>query len=128
MGLKCRNVLRRVATSVVVFQGGELKIGWDWFVLYLGDKQRPTLATLVNFLLRLDELPLNLIQPLVDLAKLFPHRVDRVRGNGVRLGGHTYNIPRTAHRLYYRGVRVFDCDFSRETAWSPIVGLLPSSR
>ncbi|RZR71492.1 hypothetical protein BHM03_00005424 [Ensete ventricosum] len=61
------------------------RLRWDWLVLDLWDEGRTNCGTLPEFLLRLDELLLNLVQESIHLAQLRYEGVSRVRGDGVRL-------------------------------------------
>ncbi|RWW71579.1 hypothetical protein BHE74_00020659 [Ensete ventricosum] len=69
---KCRGkgqCSRRKAPESVV------EIGGNWFVQNLGSKWGSAFGGLSDLLLGPDEVSLDLVDPLVNLAKLFPHRV-----------------------------------------------------
>ncbi|RZS07510.1 hypothetical protein BHM03_00038354 [Ensete ventricosum] len=68
----------RSSTLVVGFQGQEPKAGGDRFVQNLGSKWGSAFCGLSDLLLRSDEVFLDLVKPLIDLAKLFPHRVGSI--------------------------------------------------
>ncbi|RRT80393.1 hypothetical protein B296_00022425 [Ensete ventricosum] len=65
-----------VSAAVVGLERRQLEIGEDRFVLNLRDKRGSTLGVFTKFLFRLNEFPLDFIQPLIDLASR--------RGGGAR--------------------------------------------
>ncbi|RWV90946.1 hypothetical protein GW17_00046810 [Ensete ventricosum] len=68
LGPEGRNVFRRIRAAVVMLQRQQSETRWDQLALYFGDKRRSALRAFAGFFLGLDELPSNLIEPLVDLV------------------------------------------------------------